>query len=142
LLLSGQPKHTPANRRLAAEIDNLFATDIKAEGPSDAQHARVRRILSEDGVPSDEMVGEEAAQEYVVLLGGEPLSFVESVLPQVKRAAAAGHVSENSYIFLRSQTNQKEIREKFNGPPADPALRSKIAELFKTDQAVIARTGR
>jgi len=136
LLFSGQPKHAPSNPRLAAEIDKIFLADLNGETPSDAVHARVRQTFAKYGVPSQKMVGEEAAEEYIALLGGEPLTFVESVLPKVERAAAAGDISENSYIYLRTQTHQKEIREKFNGSAANPALRNKIERLFKTDQAV------
>jgi hypothetical protein len=131
LLFSGQPKQTPSNPRLAAEIDKIFLADLNGETPSDAVHARVRQTFAKYGVPSQKMVGKGAAEEYIALLGDEPLTFVESVLPKVERAAAAGDISENSYIYLRTQTHQKEIREKFNGSAANPALRNKIERLFR-----------
>lgn len=136
LRLSGQPMHAASNRRLAAEIDKLFIVDIKDETPSHTLDARVREIFVEYGVPSNEMVGEEAAEEYVTLVSGEPQDFIEKVLPQLKQAAAAGKVSENSYIYLRAQLRQKKVREKFSGPPANPALQNEVERLFKTDQAV------
>jgi hypothetical protein len=136
LLLWGQSRQAPSNRQLAAEIDRLFALDIKDETPSSALHARVRQIFTEDGIPSDETVGKEAAEEYVILLSGEPLTFVEKVLPQLQQAAADGKVSENSYIYLRVQLRQKKVRERFSRRPANPALQSKIEQLIKTDQAV------
>ena len=142
LPLSGQRKKAPSNRRLGAEIDKLFSTDIKDETPSHVIHARIRQIFAEHGVPTDEMVGEEAAEEYVMLLSGEPLTFVETALPQLKRVADAGKVSENSYIYLRAQARQKKIREKFNGPPANPTLQREIERLFKTDQAVRSPGGK
>ena len=136
LPLSGQRKQAPSNRRLAAEIDKLFATHINEEEPSNTEQARLRAIFATYGVPSNEMVGEEAAEEYIILLSGEPLTFVETVLPQFERAAGAGKVSENGYIYLRAQAHRKKIREKFNGPPANPTLQREIERLFKTDQAV------
>jgi len=134
--VSGQRKQTASNHQLAAEIDKLFTADIKNETPSHVIHARVRQIFAEHGVPTDEMVGEEAAEEYVMLLSGEPLTFVKTALPQLKRAADAGKVSRNSYIYLRAQARQKKIREKFSGPPANSTLQREIERLFKTDQAV------
>lgn len=118
------------NRQLAAEIDKLFD-----EAQSHTVGARVREIFAEYGVPSNEMVGEEEAEEYVTLVSGETLDFIEKVLPQLKQAAA-GKLSENSYIYLRAQLRQKEVREKFSGPPANPALQNEIERFFKTDQAV------
>ncbi|MHB8640952.1 MAG: DUF6624 domain-containing protein [Candidatus Acidiferrales bacterium] len=55
---------------------------------------------------------------------------------RLKLAADVGKVSENSYIYLRAQARRKKIREKFNGPPANPTLQREIERLFKTDQAV------
>lgn len=136
LPVSPQQKQATSGQQLAAEIDNLFTADIKDETPSHTLHARVRQIFAEHGVPTDEMVGEQAAEEYVILLSGQPLTFVETVLPQLKRAADAGKVSEDSYIYLSAQARQKKIREKFGGPPANPTLQREIERLFKTDQAV------
>lgn len=136
LTVLAQQKHSASNPRLAAEIDRLFASDIKAEKTDAALHTRVRTIFAEYGLPSNEMVGEEAAEEYVTLLSGEPLDFIEKVLPKIKQAADAGKVSENSYIYLRARLRQKKIREKFSGPPANPALQKEIERLIKTDQAV------
>lgn len=82
------------------------------------------------------MVGEEAAEEYVTLVSGEPLDFIEKALPQLKQAADAGKVSENSYIYLRAQLRQKKVREKFSGPPVNAPLQREIELLIKTDQAV------
>ncbi len=104
--------------------------------------ARVRQILAEHGVPTDEMVGEEAAEEYVVLLSGQPLTFVERVLPRLKQAVDAGRISENSYIYLSVQARQKKTREKLSGPPANPALQRQIERLVETDQAVRASGGK
>jgi len=135
LSVLGQANQRPTNHKLATEIDKLFAADINDETPSHALHARVRQIFAESGIPSDETVGKEAAEEYVILLSGEPRDFIEKVLPQLKKAADAGKVSENSYIYLRAQLRQKKIREKFSGPPANPALKKTIERLIKTDQA-------
>jgi Family of unknown function (DUF6624) len=134
--LLGQQEPKPSNPHLAAETHKLLVAAIKDETPSHALHARVRQIFVEYGLPSNEMVGEEAAEEYVILLSGEPLEFVEKVLPQIKQAADAGKVSENSYIYLLAQLRQKKIREKFSGAPANPALQKEIERLIKTDQAV------
>jgi hypothetical protein len=135
-LLSGQSNDAPSNHELATEIDQLFSAAVNNETPSSALHARVRQIFTEYGIPSDETVGKEAAEEYVILLSGEPLTFIEKVLPQLKQAAAEGKLSENSYIYLRVQLRQKNVRERFSGRPANPPLQSKIEQLIKTDQAV------
>jgi Family of unknown function (DUF6624) len=121
--------------RLAAEINRLFNGDLKGALPSDKVHSRVRLILAEHGVPTNETVGEEASEEYVVLLSGESLSFVETVLPRVRLAAEDGKISENSYVYLRAQARRK-LREKFSGPPANPDLAAEIERLGKADQAV------
>jgi len=142
LPVSGQRKQAASNHQLAAEIDKLFTADIKDETPSHVIHARVCQIFAEHGVPTDEMVGEQAAEEYAILLSGEPLTFVKTVLPQLRRAADAGKVSENSYIYLRAQVRQKKIREKFSGPPANPTLQREIERLFKTDQAIRSPGGK
>jgi hypothetical protein len=136
LSVLGQGSQTPPNHKLATEIDKLFAAGINDETPNHALHARIRQIFAESGIPSDETVGKEAAEEYVTLLSGEPLEFVEKVLLRLKKAADGGKVSENSYIYLRAQLRQKKIREKFSGAPANPALQKEIERLIKTDQAV------
>jgi hypothetical protein len=79
-----------SNPQLATEINRLFNADLKDAVPSDKVHARVRQIFVKQGVPTNEMVGKETTEEYVVLLSGEPLSFVRTVLPRVRRAADAG----------------------------------------------------
>lgn len=129
-------KQAQSNRQLATEIDRLFSADINDQTPSNVVRAPVRQIFDKYGVPSTEMVGEQASEEYIVLLSGQPLDFIEKVLPQLKQAAAAGKVSESSYIYLRAQARQKTIREKFSGPPENPALQREIERLIKTDQAV------
>lgn len=129
-------KKQAANQKLAAEIDDLLLKDIRAQTPNAAIHARVREIFAEHGVPSDELVGNEAAEEYVALLSGEPLPFLQTVLPKIKQAAEAGKISQDSYIYLKAAIRRKEIRQKFTGPPANPELQAEIERLIKADQGV------
>lgn len=131
-----QRTRVPPNRDLAREIDELFVAEVKGKTPTRAVHARVRKIYAEYGLPSSEMVGQEAVQEYVVLLSHEPLNFLETLLPQVKRAVNAEKISETSYIYLAAQARQQNIRKKFSGAPENSELKKQIERLFKADQAV------
>jgi hypothetical protein len=133
---SEQREQAPLHRRLAAEIETLFATEFKETGSSGVVTSRVRQIYAEYGIPSEETVGEEAAAEYIVLVSGQPLTFIEEALPRVKRAAADGKISENLYIYLRARAQRKEIRRKFSGPPENPGLQLEVERLFRTDQSV------
>lgn len=126
----------PLNPNLASKIDKLFTSAIRSETSGDALDTRVRQVFVEYGIPTNELVGEECAEEWVVLVSGQPLTFVEAVLPALKRAADTEKVSENSYIYLLVQARQKRIRERFSGGPANPGLKKEIDHLFKTDQAV------
>lgn len=135
-------KYAAPNPRLAAEIDGLFNDDINDAIPSHAVHARVRQILAEHGLPTNKIVGNQAAEEYMALLSGEPMSFLETVLPLVKQAADAGKVSENAYVYLRAQVRRKKVREKYSGSPANAALASEIKCLGKADQAVRSGAGK
>lgn len=132
---SRPPKQATSNSKLATEINELFMADIRDTMPSHVVDARVRQILAERGLPTNPTVGEEASEQYIILLSGQPLTFVEKVLPQVRRAADAGAVPENSYIYLRAQVHVKKIRQKFSGP-ANPGLAAEIERLGKADQAV------
>jgi hypothetical protein len=120
---------------LATEIDALFTADLKS-GATETRRARVRRIFAEHGVPTDEMVGESAAEEYLVMLSGEPGAFLERVLPRLKRATDGGKISSNSYLYLQAEAHRRQIREKLTGPPQNPALQREIERLVKADQAV------
>lgn len=133
-----RPPHQkqPQSPQLAAEINRLFSADLQDTMPSRAEHAQVRKIFDDHGLPTNEMVGEESAEKFLVLLSGEPLNFMETVLPQLKEATDTGKLSENSYIYLRVQARLKKIREKYTGPPANAALAAEIERLSKADQAV------
>ncbi len=131
-----QNKQAALNQKLASEIDELFIKDIKAQTPDAATHARVRQILAKYGVPSNALVGSESVAEYLVLLSGEPLPFLETVLPKLKQAADGGKVSEDSYIYLQQIIRRKRMRKQFSGRPENPKLRDEIEGLVKADQGV------
>jgi hypothetical protein len=128
---SGQGKQVELHPQLAAEIETLFATEFKETGSSGVVTSRVRQIYAEYGILSEETVGEEAAAEYIVLVSGQPLTFLEAALPLVKRAATNRKISENLYIYLRSQAHQKEVRKKFSGPPENLELEREVEHLFR-----------
>lgn len=139
-LLSAHPRPPRQKQaqspQLAEEINRLFNADLENAMPSRAEHAQVRKIFDDHGLPTNEMVGEEPAEEFVLLLSGEPVDFIESVLPRLKDAADTGKLSENSYSYLRVQVRLKKIRSKYSGAPANPALADEIERLSKADQAV------
>ncbi len=100
------------------------------------RRARIREIFVEHGVPTDEIVGDAAAEEFVVMLSGEPEAFLERVLPRIKEASDAGKISSNSYVYLHAEAHRRQIREKWGSPPQDRTLEEEIERLTKADQAV------
>jgi hypothetical protein len=132
----GQQNAIAIDHQLAAQIDELFVESAKGDTSGAAIDLRVRQIFSEHGVVTDKLVGEEVGEEYVFLLSHEPLSFVEQVLPILKRAADAGEIYRDGYIYVEATVRRRRIRQKFSDTPTNPQLQAEIERLIKADQGV------
>jgi hypothetical protein len=127
----------PSNPRLAEQIEQLLQKELSEEKADPTMSSKVRQIFVEHGVPTIAQVGQPAAEDYVVLAAhDQPVSFLQQILPSVKKSAEAGKILATSYVYLRALLRQRQIEESLNQTPTNPKLRDQIEELFKTDQAV------
>jgi hypothetical protein len=119
---------------LASRIQQLIDATFSDSAPASAA-ADVRKIFAERGVPTIEMVGSDAAEDYIVLsAGGQSLGFMKDVLAAVERMPGA--VPPYAVVYLRARLKQKDIESRLREPYPNAALGARLHTLFTTDQAV------
>lgn len=130
------------NPNLASQVEQLLHKELSEEEPDPATLSTVRQIFARYGVPTDALVGQQAAQDYVVLAAhDQPVAFLQQLLPALKSAADSGTVSMNNYVYLRARLRQRQVEESSNQKSTHPELRDEIERLFRTDQNVRQKNG-
>ncbi|MBV8810396.1 MAG: hypothetical protein JO033_17135 [Acidobacteriaceae bacterium] len=121
---------------LAAQIEQLLNKELSEEVPDPATLSEVRQIFREHGIPTVALVGQEAAEDYIVLTGyHQPVTFLQQILPALKAAVDNREMPVNDYLYLSAQVRERQVEESSNAKPANPELRDEIEELFQTDQS-------
>jgi hypothetical protein len=108
--------HSPTDPGLRDEIEQLSKADqaVRQQLGFDAQKmaetdkrdaAPLQAILDKYGVPTYDMVGEQAAADFVVMIQHQPPQFRQQVLPKLKANVDAGQADPGSYakVYDRSQ---------------------------------------
>lgn len=124
----------PSRPALAVEIERILEQAFKNDPPEMAE--RVRQIFKDYGAPTIEMVGADAAEDFVVAAShDQPIAFMGQVLGAIDRAAPQS-VPPNAAAFLRARLRQKGIENAVPAAVAQPDLRDRIARLIADDQGV------
>lgn len=108
--------HAPTNPGLRDEIEQLSQVDqaVRQQSGFDAQKMAetdqrdappLQTILDKYGVPTYDMVGEQAAGDFVLMILHQPPQFRQQVLPKLKANVDAGQADPESYakVYDRSQ---------------------------------------
>lgn len=127
----------PSNPRLVEQIEQLLQKELSEEKADPTTSSKVRQIFADHGVPTIALVGKQAAEDYIVLAGhDQPVTFLQQILPSLKKSAEAGEIPNTSYVYLRAVLRQRQIEESVNQTPTNPKLRDQIEGLFRADQEV------
>lgn len=111
--------HTPTDPELRDQISRLLSDDQavrQKEGFDPKKMAEADRktagplkaIFDRYGVPTYDMVGVQAAKDFVVMVQHQPAAFRLAVLPKLKANVDAGQAEPSSYatVFDRTQRDQ------------------------------------
>jgi hypothetical protein len=118
---------------LALEIAQQFAGQRASE-----QNPKpwLREVLTRDGAPTFDMVGREAAEDFLALVGnalGEP--GLRLAIEKYEAAKAAS-VPEFAVEYLRTRLKIRLDEARELPPPSKPELRDQIEKLYTEDQQV------
>ena len=118
---------------LAREIAQQFAGQLASE-----QNPKpwLREVLNRDGAPTFDMVGREAAEDFLALAGN---AFAEPGLRlaiEKYEAAKAESVPEFAVEYLRARLKIRLDEARESPPPLKPELRDQIEKLYPEDQQV------
>jgi hypothetical protein len=122
-----------ADPALASRIQQLIDATFSDNTPASAA-VDVRKIFAVRGVPTIKMVGPDAAEDYIVLSGGQSLDFMTEVLAAIERTPGA--VPPLAVVYLRARLKQKGIESRLREPYPNAALSARLHTLFTIDQAV------
>lgn len=130
-----------SNPVLSKKIDKLFHTIIDSNDESEEARAKseVKAILAQHGLPTITEVGDEVAYEFVVLLAGgsSPLDLRQDVLKQIDQAATRHEIPLDAAKFYSARLRIEKVKAEAEiHPPAEPALRDEIEQMYKVDQSV------
>ena len=111
--------HSPSHPELRDRISSLLKDDqavrqkegfdLKRMEQADRRTAGpLKAIFDRYGVPTYEMVGVQAAKDFVVMVQHQPPAFRRAVLPKLKANVDAGQAEPGSYatVYDRSQRDQ------------------------------------
>jgi hypothetical protein len=125
---------------LAARIQNLLHVVLISgdEKQQAAAEAEAKEIFIRRGLPSTAAIGDEAAYDFVFLVcSSGPTEFQQRVLRTARESAKRHEIPEDAMAFCAARTQQDRAKtEAQKQAPTDPALRDRIEQLYKVDQAV------
>jgi hypothetical protein len=113
--------HSPSHPELRDQISRLLKDDqavrqkegfdLEKMAQADRRTARpLKAIFDRYGVPTYDMVGVQAAKDFVVMVQHQPPAFRGAVLPKLKVNVDAGQAEPGSYatVYDRTQRDQGE----------------------------------
>lgn len=85
------------------DLKKMEAADRRTAGP-------LKAIFDRHGVPTYDMVGVQAAKDFIVMVQHQPAAFREAVLPKLKANVDAGQAEPASYatVYDRTQRDQRK----------------------------------
>lgn len=146
LMVVPQPLKSVSNATLACKITKLFHVVFSTDDEREEELAtsEVEAIYTHHGLPTIAEVGDEPANEFVLLLASDklPLNFRRQVLVKIGEAAARHEMPSDAPIFYAARLRIAETKQTAeSSAPANPALRDRIKRMYKADQAVRQKNG-
>jgi Family of unknown function (DUF6624) len=137
------PAAPPRGPILAAEIERLIDVALVKGTADDATWQSVRDIYQQDALPTASLVGETAAEDFVVLASAreQPIDFMQTVLTALERAPEQSASLRRSTLYLRARLRQRQREGDVGHAVTAPELRDRIKRLVADDQAVRQREG-
>lgn len=130
------PARPPASPAIASQIENLYAQRLQGGTTT----GEVEKIFQNDGLPTNAMVGEKAATDFIVLLADTPADFLGQMIGVVRGAADSGTIWPDAYPLLRARLAQKDmIQMSDRQKPSFPDAIGPIEQLVHLDQEAFSR---
>jgi Family of unknown function (DUF6624) len=118
--------HTPTHPELRDELSRLLkddqavrekaGCDLKKMEAADRRTAGpLKAIFDRHGVPTFDMVGVQAAKDFVVMVQHQPPAFREAVLPKLKANVDAGQAEPGSYATVYDRTQRDQGKNQLYG---------------------------
>jgi hypothetical protein len=119
--------HTPSHSELRDQISRLYVDDqavrqkegfdLKRMEDVDQRTAGpLKAIFDRYGVPTYDMVGVQAANDFVVMVQHQPPAFRLAVLPKLKANVDAGQAEPGSYAMVYDRTQRDQGKNQLYGP--------------------------
>jgi hypothetical protein len=91
--------------------------DFKKMEQMDRRTARpLKAMLDKYGVPTYDLVGVQAAKDFIVMVQHQPAEFRTAVLPKLKANVDAGQADPGSYAMVYDRTQRDQGRNQFVRP--------------------------
>lgn len=138
--------HPPTNPGLRDEIEQLSKVDqaVRQQSGFDAEKmaetdkrdaAPLQAILDKYGVPTYDMVGEQAAGDFVVMIQHQPPQFRQQVLPKLKANVDAGQADPGSYAKVYDRSQRDVGKKQLYGEQLECNAGEKMHEAPVEDEA-------
>jgi len=90
------------------DLEKMGAVDRRTAGP-------LKAILDRHGVPTYDMVGVQAAKDFVIIVQHQAPEFRRAVLPKLKANVDAGQAAPGVYALVYDRTQRDEGRNQLYG---------------------------
>ena len=142
--------HPPTNPGLRDQIEQLAKIDqaVRQQSGFDAQKmaetdkrdaAPLQAILDKYGVPTYDMVGEQAASDFVLMILHQPPQFRQQVLPKLKANVDAGQADPESYAKVYDRSQRDVGKNQLYGEQLECKAGEKMHEAPVEDEAGLNR---
>jgi len=137
---------TPSNPELRDEIENLVKSDQAArqqEGfdPKKMEEVDKRNavpllaVFQRYGVPTYDMVGPQAAGDFVIMVQHHSAELRKAILPGLNANVAAEQADPDSYALVFDRSRRDEGRKQFYGTQLECGLDRQLHEAPLEDEA-------
>jgi hypothetical protein len=137
--------HTPTHPELRDQISQLLKDDQavreregfdlrKMEEADRRTAGPLKAIFDRYGVPTHEMVGVQAAKDFVVMVQHQPPEFRLAVLPQLKAKVDLGQADPGSFAMLYDRTQRDQGKNQLYGQQLECAT-GKTLDVAPIDDA-------
>jgi hypothetical protein len=137
--------HTPSHPELRNQISQLLKDDQAVRGregfdlrkmkEADRRTAGpLKAIFDRYGVPTYDMVGVQAAKDFVVMVQHQPPEFRLAVLPKLKANVDAGQADPGTYAMVHDRTQRDQGKNQLYGQALECAT-GKALDVAPIDDA-------
>jgi hypothetical protein len=110
------------------DVERMEQADRRTAGP-------LKAIFDRYGVPTFDMVGIQAAKDFVVMVQHQSADFRSAVLPKLKANVDAGQAEAGAYAMVYDRTQRDQGRNQLYGEQLECASGKALEEAPMDDQA-------